>query len=312
MTAKERLEHAQRELTQMRARLNRGSTFTVVIGFALLVLLGVYFWIGSKLWAEVTEPKQLVNYVYTQIDDYIPEARKMVEREVKKNAPTWAKELSKEALAYVPEARKHLQEIAITELEKSLEKTELVTEEEFRKFLRKHRSMVEQRLKGLAKDPGAANREITELFNALEDDMQVDLKADAAKLLKLVKSLNRNMRDMQHGAELSEGQKLERQTWMIARRIYLQTFEPALLRKFEAAGQTQKTVVKRKLLPKDLKGKKPKSDPKPEKSGRVDQDGRSPFSVVAPRLDGGVLSGRPQPVFMPVLCMAASRRPGLA
>jgi len=274
LTAKERLDHAQRELARLRARINRSAGLTAVVGVLALLLLGGYFYYGARLWAEVTEPETLVNYAHTTLDDYLHDARGMIEREVTKSAPGWAADLSKQLLAGVPDARKKLEVLVVDELDNSIQEADLITETELRKFLRAHRKDMDKRFKELAKHPKLADQSVAELFTALEDDLQVDLKADAAKLLKMVKAANRNWRELQHGRDLTEDQRLERRAWMVGRLLYLQTFEPELVRKFQASaklpkdtGTPKRKVPQPKNQPKEKKTD-PKSDAKPAKTGQ--------------------------------------------
>jgi len=275
LTARERLDQAQRELARLRARINRSAVLTGIVGVLALLLLAGYFYYGARLWAEVTEPETLVNYAHTTFDDYLHDARGMIEREVTKSAPGWAADLSKQLLAGVPDARKKLEVVVVDELDKSIQEADLITETELRKFLRAHRKEMDEHFKELAKHPKLAEQSVAELFTALEDDLQVDLKADAAKLLKMVKAANRNWRELQHGRKLSEDQKLERRAWMVGRLLYLQTFEPELVRKFQASaklpkdtGTPKRKVPQPKIQPKEKKTD-PKSDAKPAKTGQA-------------------------------------------
>jgi hypothetical protein len=288
LTAKERLEHAQRELAQLRSRINRSTGLTVMVGIVLLLLLGGYFYYGSKLWAEVSEPENLVNLAQQKFDDNIPQARKALEKAVVKESPSWAAALSKQLLDSVPDARKELQKFVVDQIEAQIQETELVTEAEFRKFLKKHRSAINAKFDELKNDKSGklAEASLAEIAMRLEQDMQANFKADAADLLKVLKNLNRNARDML-STKLTESQALEKTAWMLGRTLVLKTTDPELLKKLQIkASPTPKVISSKRRLPLPPGGKKgntkPKIDDKKPDNGKPAKDGKTDQSRLTP------------------------------
>jgi hypothetical protein len=265
LSAKERLEHAQRELAQVRARINRSSILTAIVGAVALALLAGYFYYGSLLWAEVSNPDKLVNLAQTMFDDSIPDASKILEKEVVKSSPKWAEGLSKQLLASVPDGRKQLEKLVIDQLDQSIQEADLVTEKEFTSFLRKNRTVMDERFKELGKNPKLAEQSVAELVSLLEEDAQLDLKTDATHLLKTLKFLVKNGREISTGRDLDEGQRLERRAWMLGRALFLEETDKPLLQKFRASMKPEPPVRAQKRKPPIPK--KPNNDAKPAKVG---------------------------------------------
>ena len=222
LSTKDRLDQAQKELARLRQRFERGSRLTVIVGSIFILIVGVYFYFGAKVWAEVTDPDKLVAWASVQMDDHMPALRTSLEKEIIKAAPGMAASLSKQLIKSIPDARKKLVIFAADQLDESLKEADLLTEENLRRFVKKHKVLLTQQFAALAKDEKVADKSFKELVDALEDELNVDFQEDAKKALKTLKAANVNWKDMIAGSKLSEDQKLERRVWELARRLQLQ------------------------------------------------------------------------------------------
>jgi hypothetical protein len=242
LTTKERLDQAQKELSHMRQRFERGGRLTIILGSLIIVVLGVYFYLGAKIWAEVTEPDKLVNWMSVQLDDHMPGLRTSLEKEIIKAAPGMAASLSKQLIKSLPDARKKLEIFAADQFDESIKEADLVTEENLRRFLKKHKVMLTKEFAALAQSEKAADKSVDILANAMEEELDVDFQKDAKKTLKTLKAANVNWKDMTAGSKLSEDQKLERRVWQLARRLQLQYEgnEPPLAKNAVPKGKDHK------------------------------------------------------------------------
>src|SRR5262249_9867403 len=150
LSTKERLDQAQKELARMRQRFERGRRVTVVVSTVVILFLGVYFYFGAKVWAEVTDPENLVNWASVQLDDHIPALRTSLEKEIIKAAPGMAASLSKQLLKAIPDARKKLEIFAADQLDESLKEADLMTEANLRRFVKKHKILLTKQFAALA------------------------------------------------------------------------------------------------------------------------------------------------------------------
>jgi hypothetical protein len=211
----------QQQLHSLRSRIQRNTRFTGIVTLALMVLLLGYFYYAGQLWAEVTQPEKLIDLADDKIKESLPGLRDSLEKRVVKDAPSWAEGLSKQALDSVPKARKRFEEYVLEQMNTSIEHARMVGTAEFQKFVATHRPKFEQHIKELANDPKAADRTLEELITDLEKDQEVNLKIDMGELLKTLKECNEHWRYLLAGKDLDEEARLERRTWMLARRLQM-------------------------------------------------------------------------------------------
>lgn len=225
--AKESLDRSQREMAALRQRIDGSTRLTTIVGCVVLLALAGWFYYGSRLWAEITEPEKLVNFAQVTLDDNLPTTRKALEEQIIKNAPVWAETLSKELIAAIPDARKELQTHVIKQWDESLKEAQLITEKKFRAFLREKRPVIDKLYKELADDPKKAEASLKGLQLAIEDDFQGDLKSEVSQLLKMVKEASFSLRAMAtfEDKDLSEDERRERHVWMLGRALYKQHLE---------------------------------------------------------------------------------------
>ena len=228
------LELLERDVRQLRRRLQRNNVLTVVVAVALLALLVGYFYYASLLWAEVTQPERLVDLADAKIKDTLPELRGSLEKRVTEAAPGWAEGLSKQAIDSVPAARKRFETFVLDQLDTSVKHARLVGTNEFRSFVAKHRSAFDEHIEQLANDAKAAEKSLELLIAELETEQDVNLKVDMGELLKTLKGVNEHWRYLLIGRDLDEEARLERRVWMLARRLQMGIDDSGL-----GAGQTR-------------------------------------------------------------------------
>src|SRR5262245_10231278 len=131
-----RVEQACKDISAFRRQTDRGTVLTLVLGVAVLGALSFYFWYGHREFDDFTQPTKLTNAALEIIESNVPDARKQVEVEITKSAPTWAKALSRQALDSAPQARKLLVDWVSNSAEEALGKAQIISQDEMRRFLR--------------------------------------------------------------------------------------------------------------------------------------------------------------------------------
>jgi hypothetical protein len=135
-------------------------------------------------------------------------------------------------------------------MESSIQEAQLISEDNFRKFAKKHKELLSKQMKEFAASPKAAEKSTDELLAALEEELDLDMKTDAKRLLKTLKEANENWSHLRTTKNpVSEEGRLERRAWMLARALFLQEVEPE-----RAAQESAANPI--------VKGKAPKVAPK--------------------------------------------------
>jgi hypothetical protein len=218
---KQRLDRLQAELAAQRRSLNRSSTLTAILGLIVLGALAAYFYYGYTQIAYAAEPEQLVSVAETLIDDNLPKARASLEKEVDKNAGKWAESLSKKARASLPDLRVKAEAYFVEQVDKSLDESAVVTDQHFRNFVKENRPLLEKAFKDLEKNPKLADESLAELENALDKELQTDLRVQAQATFDALTQLNEKLKKLRAGKNLSAEEQTERELVMIVRRLQL-------------------------------------------------------------------------------------------
>jgi hypothetical protein len=222
----ERLGRLQRELALERSRVQRTSVLTIIVGVLLLAVLGGYFGVGYVWLQPLANVDNLLFYAEDQLDRRLPEGRRLLENQIRENAPQWAERLSQQAYANVPYARTKLEEFALEQFESSMNEATARTDEEFRKFLHDNHDQLEKYFKELADKPELAEIELQDLRRSLEAQVGADIKTGAKQLLDLLVQLNARLRRLLHEKNLSPEEDNERRLLMLARRLVLEQMDP--------------------------------------------------------------------------------------
>jgi hypothetical protein len=216
---KARLEQLERDLAAQARGTNTAATLSAVVGGLVLLLLTGYFVYGYTQFEAITQPEPLINAVATKIRDSLPDARKSLEEEITKAAPAWAENLSKQAVSSLPTAREKLRDYTLERMEASVTEANLLTEEEFRAFLRKNRAELDRKFEELSKDAKLADASLAELETLVETQLKTNMTAQSRELLTAINSLVAKLKKLATGAELASTEKDERHLLMVARRI---------------------------------------------------------------------------------------------
>jgi hypothetical protein len=244
-SGQDRLEAARRELQQLKAKINFSTNLTIVIAIVMMCALGGWLGYGSYLWDQVTEPGMLVNYVGTEyIDKKIPGLSTSLAREIERSSPTWAKNLSDKMIGSMPDARIKLESFVLEQMETTIQKTHGLTEDEIRKFIKKNRSTLEKNFKELASNQELPKVYMEEIELAMDDDLKVDMQAEAIEILTTLKNANKAWKNMLGNKNLSNEEQLERRVWTLARRLQLEEFEPERLVPEKTPGEKTKEMKK--------------------------------------------------------------------
>src|SRR5262249_40171790 len=170
------LQASERLLQDSTSRTIRSNRLTVIVGAALLVLLGAYFAYGYHEISSVMEPDTLVSLAEQWLEDKLPEGRRAAEAEIDRSAPVWAANLSKQAQSSLPSVREKLEEYVVQQVDQTINESVDVTEEQFRKFLRDNHDSLEQGFKDLARNERLADESLERLEAALNSKLEVDMK----------------------------------------------------------------------------------------------------------------------------------------
>ena len=149
--------------------------------------------------------------------------------DVKRSAPGWAEELSKQALKSIPDARKRLEDTVLEQIAENLKQADLVTEQHFRTFLSKNKDKLATDLKHLSTSDKLADGPLEELAVALDEALQTDLKEQSKQALKGLSSLVRRMKHLRANKGLTQEETLERRLVQVCRRLQMEKVDPALL-----------------------------------------------------------------------------------
>jgi len=226
-TLTERLEAAHRRLRGLRRRLQLGNWITAIIGFALLLLVAGYFAYGYSQISDLRDPELIVSLVGGVLDQNIPEVRKTLEEQVKTNASVWAEQASEQVLLAMPTIRKGLEDYACKQADALIDELDVVGEKEFRRLLDKNRSTVKQAIQDLKDEKEVSDGVVLLLEEAMEKELQIPMQDQAEVLLVLLSDLNKNIKQLHEGENLSAEQQCERRVLMIAKRLQVEQFGDA-------------------------------------------------------------------------------------
>jgi hypothetical protein len=218
----EQLKQLHKTLSAERQRAQWSARITAFVGTVCLLAITCYFAYGYHRFRQVTEPENIVDVAQTLVDDNLPKARAALEKEVIKSAPEWAEGLSRKAQDSMPEARKKVQQYFVEETERTLDEVAVLSEKQFREFLRKNKPTLEKKYKELAESPELAEKSLQELELPLDEAFQTEMRTLAARASRDLTSANQNLIRLKERKNLTQEQEIERQVWMIVRRLQLE------------------------------------------------------------------------------------------
>jgi hypothetical protein len=216
------LNDIEKKVESLRRRLTREVALTVVLGLLMLIAVCAYFTYGYTQIDQLLRPQMLVDLAGTMVQDQLPELRSNLEREVERNSPTWAEELSRQAIASVPEVRKQLEEHIIGQVDVMVAETVNVTGPEVQKFLQTNKAEISRAIAELQKDDKVlSDQSLADIEKALSDTLQTDMKAQAKQALQTLQEIAMKGEQLKSGNGLSEFDARLRDIVMILRRFHL-------------------------------------------------------------------------------------------
>jgi hypothetical protein len=259
---KDRLDKLQKELEAQRRSASHSTTLTAIVGAIILLLISAYFIYGYQRFRSITEPEKVVDVAQAIVDENLPRVRDSVEKEIAQSAPKWAEGLSRKAQDSMPDVRKKAVQYLTDEADKKIQEASLMTEKTFREFLTKNRAQLEQKYKEIAASPQLAEKSLSELQLCLDDQMSTELRLLAADAIRSISSANRNLIRLQDGKSLTPEQQVERQVWMLVRRLQMENLAEAErirapIRKVATPENTKETAKDKKAPEKKESDKKP-------------------------------------------------------
>jgi hypothetical protein len=260
-----RLEQLRVELAAQASQIRRGSTITLVFGVFALGALGFYFYWGYTQFAGVLEHESVAGTVSTIVDDNIPAIRKSLEDEARKSAPVWAEGLSRQLRESLPSGRKKLEDYILDRTRSTLEQGQVLTAEQFTKFVRTNAVALRKDVADLSKAPELADSAVGELEKSLEAQLDTDLKANANELVYILTAFSDKLQKLAKNEKLDQTEAIERRLAMIARRFQTEKVATSDTVVKEAAGDAVVApTVKATSPPKEPEVVRGKGATKPE------------------------------------------------
>lgn len=207
------------DLIRERKRLARGTVLTALVALLLMAAIGVYFYIGYTTIADNTAPVHIVDFAQATAEDHLPRVRMTIQREVERSAPTWAAELSRHGLESMPEFRQRIEGYFAGVVDQMLKKTVVMTDEQFQKFAREHKPLLDRLVKDADAGKQPTEQTLNELQQAIDKEVQLDMKSHAQELVKNLESCRVNLVMLAANKGLTAEQQTERRWWMLCRRM---------------------------------------------------------------------------------------------
>ena len=198
----ERINILIKELAKKRRATNWGTNLSLIVGLLAIGALCVYFGYGYYMLDDVTRPEQVVAYAKTYLDDYSKEGRKLAAEEVKKSAPIWAQEASRELVANMPTFRTKAESTIVKYHDEQLEKTHATTEQEFVKLMDENRADFKDAIEVVMKE-GGSDEFMEKIMPIIEREYAPDMKDSVSNALSAIQELNRRIEKLSMGLELN-------------------------------------------------------------------------------------------------------------
>jgi hypothetical protein len=221
-TDTKKLAEIESTVASLRKRLVREVTITTVVGVIGLVAVCAYSIYGYTEINQLLEPQMLVTYAASMAEDKLPELRTNLEEEVKKNAPVWAEEMSRQAIASIPDVRAQLEDHVLGQVDAMFEETVSLTKPEMQKFMTEHKPEIARAIDDLKKEGHVLSDEsIVGIENAINETLHTDMKAHAQEALRTLQEMVAKGGQLKEGKDLNEFDARLREIIMILRRFHL-------------------------------------------------------------------------------------------
>ncbi len=198
----ERIDLLIKELRRKRRATNWGTNLSLIIGLLAIALLCVYFGYGYYMLDDVSQPRTIVASAKAYLDNYSKEGRKIAAEEVKKSAPIWAQEASRELVANMPSMREQAEVTITNYLDEQLEQTHAMTESEFLKLMENNRADFSEAIDMIVKN-GGSDEFIDKIMPIIEKEYAPDMKTSVSNAMGAIQELNRRVEKLARSSELN-------------------------------------------------------------------------------------------------------------
>jgi hypothetical protein len=272
----QQLETLRKTVEAEQCRARRSSQLTAIVGAALLLVVTGYFLYAYNRISAATQPEVLVSVAETMIDDNLPVIRQSLEKEIAQSAPQWAEGLSRKAQEAMPDMRKKAVAVLTDEAEAKLEEASVLSEKTFREFLVNNKPVLEQKYKELATSPQLAEKSLLELELPLDRQVSEEMRQQLEEVVRNVTAAERNLRRLQSAKDLTAEQRVERDVWMLVRRLQMEHLNEAERMSKVKRPLKKETPTKEEGKKETSKGAAKKDSPKEKEApkGEVSKDSK--------------------------------------
>jgi hypothetical protein len=214
----QRIDLLTKELASKRRSTNWSTNLTLIIGLLAILALCGYFGYGYNELNNITKPDQILAAASIYLDEYSVEARKAAAVEVRKSAPVWAKEASKELVANMPTLREKTEESVAQYFDSQLQAGQNMTRGEFEIILRDNRDDFEEAI-NLIVEEGNSDEFVDQVLPIIEKNYGRDMKANVAKVLGGLQDMSRRIDKLARGKNLNPIEEQQRQILGLTRRL---------------------------------------------------------------------------------------------
>jgi hypothetical protein len=130
----------------------------------------------------------------------------------------------------VPQARPRIEQFLLDQMDETLKKANLMSEDQFRKFINERRPLMEKTFQELASNQKLSESSMDEIFKAMELEMGGSMQDEAINLLGTIKNTNAYWKDLSAGNDLTDEAKLERRVLQLARLLVNEATDPNKVR----------------------------------------------------------------------------------
>lgn len=192
---------------------------------AELVGLGVY---GYYRIQQLLDPENLANRVEAAVREHYPELRQELLTQIKAKSPEIAEQVSQEIIAATPEAREELERFTARQLRVGLDQVTAISAEQFRQLLHDNRETVVAAFEKLEAAPEEAHELILNTESNIEQQLGVDLQAQAKVALAVHRDLNEKLEHLSDAeATLAPRELIERRIVRILRTMQTEDEKPS-------------------------------------------------------------------------------------
>jgi hypothetical protein len=183
---------------------------TIIGGIILLIVVMIYFSYIKSLIKEVMEPRGLMLYARDQIQKYLPELSKELEKSLKAEAPGVAKASSKKIQEFIPEGRVYLEREFISKTNEALDQFVGEFDKMVSDAIEENRTVIVGFMKD-ASDSAKKEELIQDIYKSLKAQFDQDyIKADIESYTKVLIRLDQKIKFLYESKDLNEEETIVR------------------------------------------------------------------------------------------------------